>query len=342
MNIGATMFFIMRSFLLVLILFPALGYSCTYKFIGSPFTVNYGDIIVQRDVAVGQAISNEIYGSLAHAYTCEATGNEGSTAGMRSTVLSYAFTSSNGHRVYNTNLPGVGISFGYLEVSMAGGANFSGVNYLNGGDMLTFSWSSNPGDLDISNFQPIIQLWKTGVITSGSLNGQLASFIAYTEQYRGGEMAGEIPIYAGSGTITQVACAIKTSNIIFDLGEVAENEFGNSIGPSPQVIQKTQNLILDCDGDTNVNLMLTGMKNPEINDDSVLALTGQGNPGVADGLGVQLLYNNVPLSLNSNILLKKSSGGIELFPLTARYFQTQPSVTTGVANASATLNLTYQ
>lgn len=339
---GVIMLFIKTKLLMLFFLFPALSYGCTFSFIGSPFTVNYGDIVVQRDVAVGQAISNEIYGSMAHAFTCQATGNEGSTAGMKSAVLSYAFTSSSGHRVYYTNLPGVGISFGYNENSQAGSSSFSGVSYMDAGNLLTFSWSTNPNDLDISNFQPIIQFWKTGDIASGSLSGQLASFIAYTEQYRGGGLAGEIPINAGTGSITQVACAIKTSNIVFQMGDIAENEFGSTIGPATQVTQKTQNLILDCDPGANINLTFTGMQNPDVSDTSVLALTDQGSTGVASGLGVQLLYNNSPLSLNSRIVLKQSSGGVETFPLTARYYQTNSAVTTGIANASATLNLTYQ
>ncbi|HDC4774722.1 TPA: fimbrial protein, partial [Enterobacter cloacae] len=56
----------------------------------------------------------------------------------------------------------------------------------------------------------------------------------------------------------------------------------------------------------------------------------------------QLLYNGSPLTLNSRLLLKQSAGGQETLPLTARYYQTLTSVESGSANASATLNLTYQ
>jgi type 1 fimbria pilin len=89
-------------------------------------------------------------------------------------------------------------------------------------------------------------------------------------------------------------------------------------------------------------MMLTGIQQPDVSDSSILALSGQGNAGVAEGVGVQLLYNAAPLTLNSNLVLKRSAGGQELFPITARYYQTRSSVTTGSANASATLTLTYQ
>jgi type 1 fimbria pilin len=48
------------------------------------------------------------------------------------------------------------------------------------------------------------------------------------------------------------------------------------------------------------------------------------------------------MALNNNIVLKTSAGGQETFPFTAQYYQTKSSVTSGAANATATLNLTYQ
>lgn len=88
--------------------------------------------------------------------------------------------------------------------------------------------------------------------------------------------------------------------------------------------------------------MLSGAQNPDVSDNTVLALTGQGSAGVAQGVGVQLVYNNTPLILGNNLVLKRTNGGQEMFPLTARYYQTNTTVTTGIANASATLSLTYQ
>ncbi|EPY4132231.1 fimbrial protein [Klebsiella variicola] len=331
-----------RSALLMLTAwFPLSGFCCDYSYIGSPYSVDYGNIIVQRDAPVGQAISNEIYGTLAHAYTCLATANEGSSGGMKSGALPY-FATYGSRRVYKTNLPGVGISLGFYKNTKAGQTTYSSTSYIGGDNYATFSWSSNAGDLDINDFQPIIQFWKIGDITSGSVTGQLASFVAYTMQNRGGEMAPEIPVNAGAGTITQVACAVKTSNILFELGDVLVSEFGSAVGTTPANAQKTQNLILDCDAGANINVMLTGPQNPDVSDNTVLALTGQGSAGVARGVGVQLVYNNTPLTLGNNLVLKRTTGGQEMFPLTARYYQTNTTVTTGIANASATLSLTYQ
>jgi type 1 fimbria pilin len=140
------------------------------------------------------------------------------------------------------------------------------------------------------------------------------------------------------GTINALACSITTPQLTFPIGD----SFGSVVGTTPAVAQNTQNLGVNCSPGTNIMVSLSGIQNPDGANTSVMALTGQGNTGTAKGVGVQLLYNGTPLALNSRLLLKQSSGGQETLPLTARYYQTLTSVESGSANASATLNLTYQ
>lgn len=146
----------------------------------------------------------------------------------------------------------------------------------------------------------------------------------------------------GNNTIIPVACSLTTPNLNFPIGDILASKFGTSVGTIPSGAQNTQNLGLNCDAGANINVTLQGAQNPDVSTTSVLALTGQGNADVAQGVGVQLLYNGSPLVLNNRIVLKQSSGGQETFPITARYYQTKTSVATGKANASATLDLTYQ
>ncbi|WP_348556598.1 fimbrial protein [Enterobacter mori] len=331
-----------KFFLLVVgLVSSASGYCCNYSFIGSPYIVNYGNIIVQRDAPVGQAISNEIYGTLAQTYVCTATGSEGVDMGMKSVVLPYLFTASNGLRIYQTNVPGVGISFGWYDQVNGGPQYFSSVNYIKNDNSLDYSYNTFANYVFIFKSQPIIQFWKTGNITSGSLSGQIAAFYAYMNGNKTSPV-GDVPIYAGSGNIIQVACSITTPNLVFPIGDVLASSFGSSIGTTPAGAQNTQNLGLNCDAGANINVALNGTQNPDVGTTSVLALTNQGSADVAKGVGVQILYNGSPLVLNNRIVMKRSSGGQETFPITARYYQTKTAVTTGKANASATLDLTYQ
>lgn len=182
-----------------------------------------------------------------------------------------------------------------------------------------------------------VTLIKVGEITSGRINSGLLSRI-YGDGDRVTAVGYNIPSFA----VTQVACSITTPNLTFPIGNVLSANFGSAIGTIPSGAQNTQNLGLSCDAGANINVMLQGTQNPDVGSTSVLALTGQGNADVAKGVGVQLLYNGTPLVLNNRIVLKQSAGGQETFPITARYYQTKTSVSTGKANASATLDLTYQ
>ncbi|HBV4841648.1 TPA: fimbrial protein [Klebsiella aerogenes] len=176
--------------------------------------------------------------------------------------------------------------------------------------------------------------------TSGPvLRGYYAKFYAGKQ---GGGNIYPMMLNVVGGNIETLACSINTPNLTFPLGDIPVTSFGNAVGITPANAQNTQNLGLNCNAGANINVTLTGLQNPDVGNTSVLALTSQGEPSVAKGVGVQIIYNGSPLLLNNRIVLKQSAGGQEMFPLTARYYQTRTAVTTGKANASATLNLTYQ
>lgn len=288
--------------------------------------LNLGNYIVQRDAPVGTIFTNNPnfgnYGYLWASDNC-----------YMSLVITYNGAVSAGITdVYKTNLAGVGIKLG--------GADMSG-NYWGSPAPGTTMWmgSAFPVGGTII-YQAYIQLVKTGPITSGQLT---SGEVGYERVY-----GVEQPTYPGqsftisNGSVTQVACSIKTPNLTFPIGDVLATKFGTSVGTIPDGGENTQNLGLDCDAGANINVSLNGTQNPDLSDNSILALTGQGDAGVASGVGVQLLYNDAPLKLNNRIVLKKSAGGQETFPIKARYYQTKTAVTTGTANASATLELTYQ
>ncbi len=180
----------------------------------------------------------------------------------------------------------------------------------------------------------------TGPVSSGALTPGVIGVVTLQGSdaiYRDGLIT-----QLSSGTINALACTINTPQLTFAIGNIPASSFNAGVGTSPAGAQNTQNLGLNCSAGTNINVTLSGIQNPDISNTSVMALTGQGNTGTAKGVGVQLLYNGTPLAMNSRLLLKQSAGGVETLPLTARYYQTLGTVQSGTANASATLNLTYQ
>lgn len=282
-----------------------------------------GTLIIQRDTPVGATIKTvdiPLVGGGELWATC--SGGESFNSGY---AIGWPMLANN---IKQTNIPGVGVrisnTFGY-----------SGLVVIPWGPQLitTTPMSVYWGN---SNFYRI-EFIKTAT-TTGNGNftpGRWTYFSIYNEYYVS-------YLSISSGRALTVACSITTPSLIFPIGDVLASSFGANIGTIPVNAKNTQSLGLNCDSGANINVMLQGTQNPDVSTTSVLALTGQGNADVAKGVGVQLLYNDVPLELNNRIVLKQSTGGQETFPITARYYQTKTSVSTGKANASATLDLTYQ
>lgn len=315
----------MKYFALIMtLLFSGLaGATCT--FVNDQISVvDIGNVIVQRDTPIGSEISVTQTATIPSMLL--ATCTDGGQSLNQFDYMGGVATSMPG--VYYTNVPGVGIAI----ITSTGGISAMQ-------NPPTTYWITPLGSgtttLSSGNAQNI-RLYKIGNIVSGNLTPGL---IGHQSLLDDGRTIREIQL--ASGSVTQVACSIKTPNLVFPLGDVPVSTFGNTIGFIPDV-SSTQNLGLDCDAGANINVSLNGTQNPDSSDTSVLALNNQGGSDVASGLGIQLLYNDVPLSLNNRIVLKNSPGGVETFPLKARYIQTKTTVTAGDASTNATLQLTYQ
>ncbi|CAI1031886.1 Type-1A pilin [Serratia fonticola] len=281
-------------------------------------TTNIGSIVVQRDVPIGTTIATAAtpYPSGQQIAVCSGPGY------IYDQFVYLNKTPTGIANVYATNIPGVGISFG----SMNGG----------------YFWSNPPNSTYYNASgvteaaQDKISLVKTGPITSGVLQAGMVA-----RSYTDGDGRNVDEYYLGNGSVTQLACSITTPNVDVRLAPVLASSFtavNSTKGDTPFTIGLT------CDAGARINASLSFTQNSDTANNSVIKLTGAGTAGVATGVGIQLLYGGTLLKNNTNVVLKTSTGGVE-FPagaFTARYFQTKSTVTTGDANATATLNLTYQ
>lgn len=283
-------------------------------------TLSVGTINVQRDAPVGTVI----FSGAAFYTGSYLTGCSNPLMLGFSMRYNNATLSSYGNHVYNTNISGIGI-------------RFSSNNYFEN-PANTFSYNAQTSYVDWYGGK--IELVVTGPVSSGALTPGVIGVV--TLQGSDGVYRDGLTTQLTSGTINALACSITTPQLTFPIGDISASAFGTAIGTTPTGAQNTQNLGLACTPGTNISVSLGGIQNPNSSNTSVMALTGQGMTGTAKGVGVQLLYNGTPLVLNSRLLLKQSSGGQETLPLTARYYQTLTTVESGSANASATLNLTYQ
>ncbi|HGH3373125.1 TPA: type 1 fimbrial protein [Kluyvera cryocrescens] len=172
-----------------------------------------------------------------------------------------------------------------------------------------------------------------------------------------GDVASNVALTNTKVTIKAMGCNADVSSINFAFGTLKVADFDSATKvPAPD----TQVVTLTCESGTNVSLALNATPAAGNNgNNTVIALTGEGNVDVAYGIGVQLGlqssgYNSGSngLPLNQNITLFSSSrngstytsggtGAQEQLTFSASYFKTQSMVTAGSANTSASLTLTY-
>lgn len=319
---GVFMRVIIKVVLLSLFLITKCYAECTTT-VTLTKTLQFNAITIQHDATVGTVLGTvSIPRDSTVLGPCSGSGN----TTMSIQMMYFGAVSSGTAGVFKTNVSGVGISGYYYSAT-----------YPFASPATTWTFGAGTG-VNIGDSVTVFKLIKIGDITSGTLSPGLVGKVFYS----GNPTVDTVDVMMGTSSVTQLACSINTPTLTFPIGNILKSQFGSSVGFIPSGAQNMQNLGLNCDAGANINVSLSGTQNPDVGTTSVLALTGQGGANVAKGVGVQLLYNSSPLVLNNNIVLKTSSGGQETFPLTARYYQTKTTVATGTANASATLNITYQ
>lgn len=300
-------------------------------------------LIVQRDLPVGSPVGNEVVSGQVQAFNCSNypgasfTSQEFGVKGWGTYVMSV-----NGRRIYSTNVAGIGYAVGITSLGNCAGTS----GYVNG---------TQTGDGNANNFlvcannglfpnQPItgqvrVQFYKTAQTTgAGTVNGmKVASLILRNNQQTWSWPESDITIT--SFNVTTIACSVTNTALSVQMGTVEKRAFsGPGTGPGDSF---TRNLTipLNCNAGTRVNVQIDGSAQDASK--GVLNLTS--GTGSATGVGIQLLYNNAPLTLSApvNIGTATSEGTFNI-PLQARYYQTGNNITPGTANANATFTVTYQ
>jgi type 1 fimbria pilin len=310
-----------KFFLLFSILFYkfSLAGECVVKTkVNASFTIPA--LFIGRDVPIGTVIGT--YYS--------------TTASPDVTVI---FCEDNSHIFYSMKYDG-GIPTGIENVYKT---NVDGVGYSLSNGTTTFYYENPPHERPQDDFSgvgfsepQILRLYKTGPIKSGTLQPGIIGQLEDSSHNPGIvlELAGQTPV-------TQTLCTLLTPSLVLALPDLPTSNFGSAVGFVPSGTAK-QTLELDCDPHANINIALSGTQNPDVTDNTVLALSNQDQPGSVDGVGVQLFYNSEPLAINSQLALKTSDGGHESFLIEAKYYQTKEKIRAGKLIATATLNLTYQ
>ncbi|MEM5022917.1 fimbrial protein [Enterobacter roggenkampii] len=286
--------------------------GCTNNIAVQNFNLNFSGITVQRDVPAGTVVATQT-GIYQINITCPDSNN---------TYHEVMYNTSLGSSLYDIGVPGYGVR---LSENDSGGGfhHYFPLDFALGTYGATYMYKAE-----------IVR--ASGTAVSGTIRtGKFADLSMLNQFYIANW-------YISGGAITTLACSLSSGSLNFPIGNIPATSFGSTVGTTPANAQVTQTLGLTCDPGANINISLSGQQNPDVANTSVLALSGQGGPGVAQGVGVQILYGGTPLNLNNTVFLQQSGGGLASFPIVARYYQTKSVVLPGTANTTATLNITYQ
>ncbi|WP_312742087.1 MULTISPECIES: fimbrial protein [Enterobacteriaceae] len=242
----------------------------------------------------------------------------------------------NGRRVYSTNIAGIGYAIG-MESTLSCSGTISYVTESNNQNIICGSSAAAMFSTFVMKGKPRLTFYKTAQTTgSGMVNSTNVGASILND---GGTWRSDSVLSMNSFNVTTTACSVTNAAVKVPLGNVLSTAF---TGAGSTTADKNFTIDLDCDASTRVNLTLEGAQDSS-GAAGVLALTQATTGATASGVGVQVLYNNTPVTFGSmfNVGTAATKGAYAI-PLTARYYQTTEKVTGGQANSLATFTITYQ
>lgn len=310
----------------------AKAYSCPAT---SSFSITLPDITIDNSWNIGDKIGSPVSGAYNYAYICNGITSEAyaQITGFKA-VGEYAMSSSDGVRIYKTNIAGLGYAVGGLNGNcQVEGWVSTGANIL--GDVNSTNLCSKKDNAVAA--RPAIQLYKIDQkIGSGTVSTKQVGTVAMAVN---GSLfpASQSKITMNSFQVISPGCTVNTPTISVDMGTVVKNQF-NGAGTFVNDV-KNFNILLNCPANTSVSMRIDGNI---YSAEKGLLLISTGT-GQAAGVAIQLLYNGAPFTLGSPMSVGTSvAEGTFTIPLQARYYQYASTVRAGAADSSATFTLTYQ
>ena len=300
------------------------------------------NITVSKDLPVGAVIGTQIITPTVKAFSCSDS-QAGAITNQSFGVKAIGTFDSiiNGVRVYKTNVTGIGYAISGATTACARGNTFvTGSNTIRGDVNTVLLCQNNSGMINSTlNGTIMVTFYKTAMETgSGTISANtLGSFILLNNTLL--LHSPEAAVNINAFTVITPACKLSTVSVPVNMKEVDKTSFkGKGTTPSPENTQSF-NIPMICNSGTAVSVRMEGNIYDAAN--GVINTTSGSN--AASGVGIQLLYNNQPLQLGSDIAVGSSvTGGELLIPLKARYFQTGERITPGIANGVVSFTMTYR
>ena len=244
----------------------------------------------------------------------------------------------NGRRIYNTNVKGIGYAVG---------ATFSGCP-SNNVYWVTGKNTENP-DRELMCYvrgmfgsmlgYVYIQFFKTAQKTEPGvvLARDMAGFLLRNNGVYWASPVSYLSVNAFK--VNGPSCTLGNKVINVNMGDISRQAFGGPGRWPTDSNTKAFSVSLRCAAWLTVSFQIDG----SVKDAARGLLNLSADAAAAKGIALQVLYDNQPVKLGSRVVWHTiGSDGNYAIPFTARYVQTDASVTPGVANAAATFTISYQ
>ncbi|QRG81025.1 fimbrial protein [Citrobacter sp. R56] len=326
-------------FLFMLCTFAQHACACWYAAGGATkLTINMGNITTQSEAG------NGVLATASGLMTSFGGAPAGFYCGNGSKYLSGQIgvsgdNSFNPGITYATNIPGIGVKIYYYSSVAYKSEPTSPVQTAL---TMDFTLPNTSTMYQNKNAAIKVELVKTGpvsAVSGGSLTFTASNFMVADNLLGDESPALDLADLKINATITVNTCNVDaTSPTRVDLEPADANTLprkGATTGDTPFEIR------LKCTGKTDVNLLLDGQEDTDVTGQGVLAIKKTAES--AKGIGLQLLYNDLPVELEKEFSAGMSAEGTFTIPLTARYYRTtEIPVKAGDVSATVVYSLTYK
>ncbi|EAA4083173.1 hypothetical protein DO628_14705 [Salmonella enterica subsp. salamae] len=139
--------------------------------------------------------------------------------------------------------------------------------------------------------------------------------------------------------VNSASCVLNSKNISVDLGKQILGT--HLVHPGDTSSPVGFNIDLTCDPNTNVNVLFSGAT--VSGDNTTLALNNQTDSTSAQGVGVQVLYNEQPITFGTLLpTMQNVAQGSVILPFQAQIMRLNEELKAGEVNATATFEMIYR
>lgn len=139
--------------------------------------------------------------------------------------------------------------------------------------------------------------------------------------------------------VNSASCVLNSKNISVDLGKQILGT--HLVHPGDTSSPVGFNIDLTCDPNTNVNVLFSGAT--VSGDNTTLALNNQTDSTSAQGVGVQVLYNEQPITFGTLLpAMQTVAQGSVILPFQAQILRLNEELKAGEVNATATFEMIYR